>query len=46
MADFLRFALRIPTDLHEQLQALAKREGRSLHGQIIYMLRRALDAER
>lgn len=38
----LRFVLRLPEDLHAALAALAKREGRSLHGQIIYMLRKAM----
>ncbi len=42
MADVLRFVLRLPPDLHEQLKELADREGRSLHGQILYMLRESL----
>ena len=37
--DVIRFALRLPSDLHEQLKKLAEREDRSLHGQIIFMLR-------
>jgi hypothetical protein len=46
MAEFLRFALRIPTDLHEKLKAMAERESRSLHGQIIYLLRKAVEGEK
>lgn len=42
-AAFLRFALRIPTDLHEWLKTEAARNRRSLHGQIIYLLERAKD---
>lgn len=45
MAEFLRFALRIPLDLHEKLKRLAEKENRSLHGQIIYLLRKAVEAE-
>jgi hypothetical protein len=45
MAEFLRFALRLPLDLHKKLKAMAERESRSLHGQIIYLLRKAAESE-
>jgi hypothetical protein len=32
-------SLRLPDDLHAALKALAKRENRSLHSQIVYILR-------
>lgn len=38
----IRFALRLTPDLHAALVSLAAKEGRSLHGQIVYMLRKAL----
>lgn len=37
------FSLRLPDEMHEALKALAEREGRSLHAQILYMLRKALE---
>lgn len=42
MGEVLRFVLRLPPDLHEELKAWASREERSLHAQILYVLRRAL----
>lgn len=42
MKDFVRFALRLPHDLHEALKEAAERENRSLHGQIVYLLRQGL----
>lgn len=44
MGDIVRFVLRLSPELHQKLKDLAEREGRSLHGQIIYMLRRALES--
>lgn len=41
-----RFSLRLPDDLHEWLKALAGREGRSLHAQIVYLLRQAMEGKR
>ena len=38
-----RLTLRMPTDLHAALRALAIREGRSTHAQALYLLRRALE---
>lgn len=35
---FLRFALRLPRELHEWLVAGATREHRSLHAHIIHLL--------
>ncbi len=40
MQQFVRFTLRIPHDLHDALRAISEREERSLHAQIIYVLRR------
>lgn len=42
MTAILRMTLRLPSDLHAALADLARREGRSLHAQVIYLLRRAL----
>lgn len=42
MGEILRFVLRLPPELHEELKAWAEDEERSLHAQIIYVLRRAL----
>jgi hypothetical protein len=39
----IRFVLRLPPDLHEELKTLAARERRSLHGQILYLLQQAVD---
>jgi len=41
----IRFMLRLSPELHDRLRALAAREHRSLHGQILYVLERALEAE-
>lgn len=41
----VRFMLRLPPDLHSALLKWAENEQRSLHGQVIYLLRKAL-AER
>jgi len=41
----IRFLLRLPPELHDQLSALAARERRSLHAQILYLLERALDID-
>lgn len=35
--------LRLPADLHAALVALARQEERSLHGQIVYLLRRGIE---
>jgi len=37
------FRLYLPTDLHHQLEALADAEQRSLSGQIVWLLQRALE---
>lgn len=37
--------LRLPTELHRKLSAKAKRENRSLHGQILHELQTALAGE-
>ena len=36
-------SLRLPDDLHAALKELAARENRSLHSQIIYILRMYID---
>ncbi|HEX6292274.1 MAG TPA: hypothetical protein VFZ66_24010 [Herpetosiphonaceae bacterium] len=38
------FTLRLPPDLYEPIAAMAARERRSLHGQVLYLLDRALEA--
>lgn len=43
MNEIVRFVLRLPPDLHAQLKALAEREDRSLHAQILHLLKRALE---
>jgi hypothetical protein len=40
--EVIRFLLRLPPDLHEQLRLLALRERRSLHAQILYLLEQAV----
>ena len=46
MADIIRFVLRLSPTLHDKLKALAERERRSLHSQIIYLLERAVEKEK
>ena len=41
----IRFVLRLAPELHDRLRALAARERRSLHAQILYLLERALDMD-
>lgn len=38
----VRFLLRLSPELHEKLKAMADREDRSLHAQIIHLLKRAV----
>jgi hypothetical protein len=38
-----RFELRLPDDLHERLTALAQRERRSIHAQILKLIEEGLD---
>jgi hypothetical protein len=38
--------LQLPEELHAGLVEWAKREQRSLHAQLLYLLRQALEAER
>lgn len=38
-------SLRLPEDMHAALTALAQRDRRSLHAEIVYILERFLDAE-
>lgn len=45
MVDLVKFTLRLPSDLAESLRTLAIRENRSLHAQIIHILRRFIDQE-
>lgn len=42
MGDIVKFLLRLPPDVHRELKTWADREERSLHAQILYVLRRAL----
>ena len=46
MPDVVRFVVRLPRDLHEALQEIARREKRSLHGQIMYVLERFVAEDR
>ena len=38
----VRYALRLPSDLHVALVEMARREDRSLNQQLIYLLRQAV----
>jgi hypothetical protein len=38
------FTLRLPPELYEPIAAMAARERRSLHGQVLYLLDRAIEA--
>ncbi len=40
MPEMARFALRLPPELYEALQALAARDRRSINGEIVYILDR------
>jgi hypothetical protein len=42
MPDFKRFVLRIPDDIHVQLTEWARADDRSLHGLIMWIIKRAL----
>ena len=46
VSDIVRFVLRLPTDLHEDLKRWAEEEDRSLHGLLIWIIRRAVRARR
>lgn len=37
------YGLRMPDDLRQRVKALAKREGRSMNGQIVQVLKSAVD---
>jgi hypothetical protein len=39
-------ALRLPDDLHLELVEWAKREKRSLHAQLLWIIQQAVDEER
>jgi hypothetical protein len=39
-----RIDLRLPPEMHRQLEAVAKEEARSVNAQIVYLLRQALEA--
>jgi hypothetical protein len=43
IGDTVKLQVRLPRDLHEQLQMLSEEEQRSLNGQIVYLLRRAVE---
>lgn len=40
-----RVSVQFPTDLHAALVRLAERDQRSLHGEILWLLRRAVEQE-
>ncbi len=41
----VQFMLRLPPDVHGKLSAWANKEDRSLHAQILYILKRAIEAD-
>jgi predicted transcriptional regulator len=41
-----KMTLRLPDDLHEELSVIADHRERSLHGQIIFLLRQALELDK
>ena len=45
LSTITRVMLRMPNEMHAALQDLARRENRSLHAQILYMLRGALETK-
>jgi hypothetical protein len=44
MAEFKKFTLRIPEELHGKLTKLADEDDRSLHAEILSLLKEALKA--
>ena len=47
MEDEVRLTLRLPATLHQQIVALARRDRRSLNGELVFLLERAAaEAER
>jgi len=44
VANEKKFTLRIPDDLHEQLKLIADQDMRSLHSQILVILREGVEA--
>lgn len=45
MSAVVNVTLRLDPEFHKALAELAEREERSLHGQIVYMLRKQLEEE-
>lgn len=45
MDTFVRFTLRLPAELAEALKVIATRESRTLHAQIVYILRRFVEEQ-
>jgi len=45
MPEMTRFALRLPPELYEALQALAARDRRSINGEIVYILDRYVEEQ-
>ncbi len=47
MEDEVKLTLRLPAALHQQIVALARRDRRSLNGELVFLLERAAaEAER
>jgi hypothetical protein len=44
MDSIKRIDLRLPSDLHQQIEGIARREARSVNSQIVYMLRQTVEA--
>lgn len=39
-----RISLRLPDDLHQRAKAASERDHRSLHGELLHLIERGLDA--
>ena len=46
MVSMKRMSLRITKELHDKIVAIAKGEGRSIHGQIVYYLKRMTEGQK
>lgn len=44
--DSSRYALRLPPDLHEEIQALAKKNFHSVNAEIVRLIRLGMDADK
>jgi hypothetical protein len=44
MTNITRFTLRLPETLYAQVKASARRERRSIHGQMLWLIERGLES--